>query len=477
MSDDDLTLVLDIGKSRAKLLMIDALGEVVEEHARENRSVTSTLGYPALDVRGLTQWVARTLAGSSRSVRCVDAIASTHGAAIVALGDGDELAWDPIDYEFEGCRSLHDAYQAARDSFAATFAPDLPAGLNAARQLHWLQLTHPTAWARTRMLVPYPQYWAWWLSGIAASELSSLGCHTQLWRPGELRYTDLAKRFGWAERFARIKPAWSVLGPVLPERARETGLPVTCRVHVGVHDSNACLARLLHGGERMTLVSSGTWVVVMAPGASSTALDPRRDMLANVSVRGERVPTARFMGGRELEAICAGAAPALASEQGLAELMCDEIQAVPSFASQGGPFGGEAGGVLRRLDAIDARAALGPVQRASLAALYCAQVTAWLLERLEAPLPLVVDGPFADNALYLQVLAALLPAGSVRVGIDPVEGTARGAWMLAHWSEPALERRVRTIEPGVLAERIKVHYRRWQALLPRDAQTSAALSR
>src|SRR5258706_12835881 len=134
---DALTLVLDIGKSHAKLLMIDAAGAVVEQHGRANRSVMSSLGYPALDIAGLTQWIVDTLQGSSATRRCGRAIASTHGAAFVALDD-DGLAWDPIDYEFDADAGLHAAYTSERDAFAATLAPDLPAGLNAARQLYWM---------------------------------------------------------------------------------------------------------------------------------------------------------------------------------------------------------------------------------------------------------------------------------------------------------------------------------------------------
>lgn len=29
----------------------------------------------------------------------------------------------------------------------------------------------------------YPQYWALRLTGIAANEVTSLGCHTDLWNP------------------------------------------------------------------------------------------------------------------------------------------------------------------------------------------------------------------------------------------------------------------------------------------------------
>jgi sugar (pentulose or hexulose) kinase len=474
-ADDDLTLVLDIGKSHAKLLMFDAAGAVVEQHGRANRSVTASLGYTALGVTELAQWITEVLSGSHLTPRCTHAIASTHGAAFVALGDDDDApAWDPIDYELDdGNAALRSAYQSERDEFAATLAPDLPAGLNAARQLHWMQHTHPAAWARTRCLLPYPQYWGWWLSGVATSELSSLGCHTQLWRPREQRFSDIAIRHGWASLFAPIAPAWQVLGPVRSVRSRATGLPASCLVHVGAHDSNACLARMLHGGGRMTLVSTGTWIVVMAPGANASVLDPQRDMLANVSVRGDLVPTARFMGGRELEALCAGASPALASTAGLAELMRDDVHALPCFAPQGGPFAGSAGAVLRHGTPIDAATALSPVQRASLAALYCAQLTAHLLERLDAPLPAVIEGPFAENDIYLQVLTSLLPPGSVRVSTDPVEGTARGSWLLSHWDRPAdMLPGPKPVARSLLPD-LPRHHRRWLDLLQQLDPNSA----
>jgi hypothetical protein len=189
-------------------------------------------------------------------------------------------------------------------------------------------------------------------------------------------------------------------------------------------------------------------------------------MLANVSVRGETVPTARFMGGRELEALCAGAVPALASLPGLAELLRQQVQAVPVFAGQGGPFAGSPGTVLRAGVPIDPATALDAGQRASLGALYCAQVTAYLLARLDAPGPVVIDGPFADNAVYRHVLAALRPPGGVRVGTDAVEGTARGAWLLTRWGSPVSAQHAAVVKQEHAVE-IQHHHRHWLELLAR----------
>lgn len=444
---DELTLVIDIGKSHAKLLMVDAQGAVVERHGRANASVPSPLGYPALDVQGLEHWMAQTLRSSVHTAHCGRVITSTHGAALVALGD-EGLAWDPVDYEFDGLAQhplLAQAFDAAADGFAHTLSPDLPAGLNAARQLFYVQNLHPEAWRRTRCLLPYPQYWAWRLCGVTASEVSSLGCHTHLWRPQEGGFSAMAQAQGWGALFAPLRSAWEVLGTVSPDIAEAWGLPAHCQVHVGVHDSNACLARYLDASavdaSALTVVSSGTWTVLMAPGAPTATLQAERDMLANVDVLGRATPTARFMGGREFAHLLAGASPDAGTLVDIAQLLATQTLALPSFAAHGGPFAQRDGVVLRGGIPVTLTE-LPDGARAALAALYCALVTRWLVHQLwpqgggAAP-RLVVEGPLSLNPLYMGLLSGLLPGVTCYASVDDLEGTARGAWQLTRRGQPA----------------------------------------
>ena len=43
-----------------------------------------------------------------------------------------------------------------------------------------------------------PQYFAWRLCDVMASEVTSLGCHSDLWRPLERAYSRLAVERGYA---------------------------------------------------------------------------------------------------------------------------------------------------------------------------------------------------------------------------------------------------------------------------------------
>jgi sugar (pentulose or hexulose) kinase len=446
------TLVLDIGKSNAKLLLIDAQGAELWHAQCPNASVDWTPpdspaadGYRALGVQRLGDWIdgalralGPTLTAAQQPARL---ITTTHGAAFCALGD-DGLLLPPIDYEWDGYGDDTPGFEASLANFGHHGTPPLPQGLNAGRQLAWLQRRHAARLQGLRHWLPYPQYWAWWFSGAARSEVSSLGCHTGLWAPEHGRYSDWAQAAGLAARFAPQAQAWETVGRLHPERARAWGLSAELEVLAGVHDSNACLARHLRHHPDATVVSSGTWTVIMAPGAPTARLVPERDELVNVAVDGRAVPTARFMGGREFAALCAGADPALATEQNLSRVLAEGWSALPAWADSGGPFLGQRGQILRhgqvQAGGMEAIRQVPTELRPALAALYCARVIALLIGELAGQRavdsPVILEGPLAHNPACCAALAAALHPRPLLRCTDPVEGTARGAWLLAGWT-------------------------------------------
>jgi L-fuculokinase len=447
----DLTLVLDVGKTHAKLLLIDAEGQVQAQHRCDNQPLSADQAYVALDVARLRAWWLQAVQATPAALRARVArlIATTHGAAFCALGPAAPgapsadaawaeggLAFPPMDYEWDGHAALRHAEAAQLDAFTETGSPDLPMGLNAGWQLRWLQRERPQDWARVEHWLPYPQYWAWWWSGVRASERSSLGCHTHLWSVAHDRPSPWAQRLGLTERLAPLRQAHEVLGTLRPELAAQCGLPDGVDVLCGVHDSNACLARYQPLGRELTLVSTGTWTVVMSPAGDPAGLRAEHDQLVNVSVSGEPVPTARFMGGREFAHLCDGASPDLATLATLDGVLAQEWWATPGFASAGGPFAHQQGQVWRGWDpAMPVSAAAwqqaSPAVRATLASLYVAQTTAWLVATVGGRGPVIVEGPQVHNPVIMAVLSTLLSPRSVLRSTDEMEGTARGAWRLA----------------------------------------------
>ncbi len=419
--------VLDIGKTNAKAILLDEAGAVLAQRSRPSAGLKGP-PYPQLDLDGVWAWAQGALAelAAMAPVRCVVPVA--HGAAGVLMA-GDRPALPALDYEHDGPDAAAEELAGLLDPFALTASPVLPLGLNVGAQLLWQQRTFPDAFARASDLLMLPQYWAWRLSGVKAGEVTALGAHTHLWRPGERRLSGLVERCGWTRLFPPRRRAWEPLGPVTPELAAATGLPRDCLVLTGIHDSNASwLPHIVAREPPFTVLSTGTWVIAMAAGAALDRLDPAADMLANVDAHGDPVPGARFMGGRELELVAGAAgARAAATPEDVAAVIAGGCMALPAFVPASGPFLGRQGAIL-------GDPGPEPGHRAALGALYAALVVDVMLDKLGVGGPVVIEGSFHRNAAFCGLLAALRGDQPVHATDDP-SGTTRGAWLLARWNE------------------------------------------
>ena len=442
--------VLDVGKTNVKLVLVDAaLGHEVWSRVLPNR-VRPDGPYPHADTEAIAAFLVDGLADVAGDV---DALSITTHGATGALIAGDGLALPVLDYEHDGPDAMATAYDALRPAFAESFSPRLPGGLNLGAQLAWQARTFPEAFARAESFVTYPQYWAWRLTGVAATEPTSLGCHTDLWAPARDGFSALPARAGWRGLMAPVRPAFDVLGPLRPEIADRIGLGRPLPVACGIHDSNASLLPHLDGGSApRSIVSTGTWVVCFAVGGSLARLEAGRDTLANVDAYRRPVPSARFMGGREFDRVTGGTA-AVPDGAALAAVLADGIMALPTFAPGSGPFPDRAG----RWTADPA--ALTPAERTAAASLYAALMTATCLDLLGAAGPSVVEGPFAANTLFCEALAVLTgrPVGASAGGT----GTSVGAAGLVAPVRAATPRPVAP-RPGLFPD-LHAYAARWRA--------------
>jgi hypothetical protein len=108
-----------------------------------------------------------------------------------------------------------------------------------------------------------------------------------------------------------------------------------------------------------------------------------------------------------------------------------------------------------------------------MAALYCAQVTVYLINRLwrndhqvhsRKCNRVVIDGPLVKNKVYLSVVQALIPFIEIYLNEESLEGTARGAWILANWTEFKVAEKLKKVQKFTY-ENIESHYAEWLKLL------------
>lgn len=418
---DDLIVVLDVGKTLAKLSLWTRRGELVARESRQNARIDAGQ-YTALDVEGIEAWMGEILAQFAGRGRIGAIVPVGHGAAAAIVRDG-ALACPPLDYEEPIPSDVRRAYDAERDSFGETGSPALPAGLNLAAQLYYLETLRPGLLAEGALILPWPQYWAWRLSGVAACELTSLGCHTDLWRPAARQPSELARRRGWAASLPALRAAGAALGSLSPEWAARTGIAATAQVYCGLHDSNAALLAARGfpeiAGSEATVLSTGTWFVAMRTPRDGQTVDPAalseaRDCLVNVDAFGKLIPSARFMGGREIETLTGVDTrridikpdqPALVAA--VPQVLASGAHVLPTFAPGVGPFPHHPGRwISMPADQAERRAAVS---------LYAALVADASLNLVGAHERILVEGRFAEAQVFVRALASLRPNDRIYV--------------------------------------------------------------
>jgi sugar (pentulose or hexulose) kinase len=186
--------ILDIGKTNAKVVVIDAAGGEEIAARRMPNTVLRDGPYPHYDIEALWRFFLASLAELAQEPG-FDAISiTTHGASAALVAADGTLAMPVLDYELEYPAEIRAAYAAIKPDFRDTFSPTLSLGLNLGAQLHYLKTVFPADFTRTHFIFTYPQYWAWRLTDIAASEVTSLGCHTDLWLPKQSTFAKNSHR-------------------------------------------------------------------------------------------------------------------------------------------------------------------------------------------------------------------------------------------------------------------------------------------
>ena len=443
--------VIDIGKTNAKLALVDL--RTLTEITVVTRPNTVQTGphWPHYDVDGHWDFFMDALTTFHRD-HGVDAISiTTHGACAALLTSDGSLAAPILDYEHEYPVEIVAQYDMIRPDLSETGSPRLAAGLNLGAQLHFQFAIDPTLRERTDQIVTYPQYWGHRLTGVAATDVTSIGCHTDLWSPRKSRFSALPTTLGIEGKIAPVRQSTKVLGTILPQIAQATGLRLDTPVGVGIHDSNASLyPHMLTQSASFSVVSTGTWVVVMSIAGNDIPQDPGRDTLINVNASGQAVPSARFMGGREYEVIQQGHHKNPTS-QDIADVLASSLMILPSVDPRTGPFQG------RQMQWTGDEPEIGSGCRTAALSFYLALMTDTCLRLSGAIGPVIVEGPFARNAEYLSMLMAA--TGRPVMTSEAATGTSIGAAMLM--GEPVDPIKPKMFRAGWDLQALSAYAKKW----------------
>lgn len=444
--------VLDVGKTNKKLALYDRQFNVV---ASERTVIEPGLfnGIEVEDTGALLGWFQDALKRHTGTYGVRSIAISTHGATAALLKEDGALAHPVISYTAEAGNAIqqefYDTFGTREDLLRETCSADLGFA-NVGKMLYLVKTRLPEIWTQARHCLFYDSYLSYQLTGVMGTESTYLGNHTYLWDFAKSAWSAVGKALSAPSLFPMpVRRSWDELGPVKAEIAAVCGLE-NCRVAQGIHDSNAnYLPYLAQGYAGFMLNSSGTWCVLMTPADKQELTEDEiaAKVFFNMDVLGRPVKTSVFPAGMEYDTFrgFTKTKDACTPADVQAVTAAKDLFVVPGVSPDATAFPGATARVVNgdsiaplnvlRKESGAPYTELGQAYNAALN-LALAFATRKALEQSGAKpgMTIFIEGGFANNTVYCQLLAALCPDITFCL-TDVKEGTSFGAaltgWMLA----------------------------------------------
>ena len=314
MSATPVIAILDTGKTNKKLFLFDEHYKIVWEQATSFPETTDEDGDPCEDLAQLTSWVQQSFRELGQlkdfSIRAINF--SAYGASLVHLGvDGQPVA--PLynylkPYPDVLKKKFYDSY-GGEVTFSMLTASPVLGSLNSGMQLYRIKEEQPELFAKINCSLHLPQYLSFLLTGEKYADITSIGCHTNLWNFSQDHYHEWVYREGITAKLAPLASSSNVitvppLSAANPGTASSSGQPSPLLAGIGLHDSSAAMIPYLESfQEPFVLISTGTWCISMNPfnTTSLTVAELQRDCLCYMSYQGQPVKASRLFAGYEHE--------------------------------------------------------------------------------------------------------------------------------------------------------------------------------
>jgi sugar (pentulose or hexulose) kinase len=291
--------IFDIGKTNKKLFLFNDEYKIVYEQSSKFEEIVDEDGFPCDDIKSLSEWVKTSLLDVlSQQEFDVKAINfSTYGASFVYINDEGEVFTPLYNYLKPYAENLqkqfYDTY-SGEDEFSRITASPVLGNLNSGMQVYRIKYEKPEVFKKIKRALHLPHYVSYLLTGDAHSEITSIGCHTNLWNFDSNEYHQWVKAEGIDKLLPKIKNCTDVLPTTFP------GAPD--KIGVGLHDSSAALIPyLMSVSEPFILISSGTWCISLNPFNNTplTIDELKQDCLCYLQYTGQPVKASRLFAGHE----------------------------------------------------------------------------------------------------------------------------------------------------------------------------------
>lgn len=293
--------IFDVGKTNKKLFLFDEHYRIVFERSARFTETEDEDGDPCENLASLRLSVFDSLGEVFRNPQYeVKAINfATYGASFVYIdGEGNPLTplYNYLKAYPESLKSQFYHTYGGEEQMSKDTASPILGSLNSGMQLYRIKYEKPNVFSQIKFALHLPQYLSYLISGQAYSDITSIGCHTQLWDFNKNEYHDWVRKEEIDQKLAPIVDSDQVMPAAFPGNSYAVG--------AGLHDSSAALIPyLVSFHEPFVLLSTGTWSISLNPFNSSALTDEelKQDCLCYLEYQGRPVKASRLFSGYEHE--------------------------------------------------------------------------------------------------------------------------------------------------------------------------------
>jgi sugar (pentulose or hexulose) kinase len=291
--------IYDVGKTNKKLILFDEQYNVVNEQSIQLPETKDEDGFSCEDVDSLTAWVKSSFAQIENDPRFdIKAVNfSGYGASFVYLDENKNVIPPLYNYLKPYTPALQKKFyndNGGESHFSKLTASPVLGNLNSGMQLYRIKYEKPELFKKIKYALHLPQYLSYILSSSLHSDITSIGCHTNLWNFQQNKYHDWVSKEGILEKLSPVEKSNAIVKHVDNEIAAGAGL----------HDSSAALIPYLTSfNDPFILLSTGTWCISLNPFNHTMLSDYElhEDCLCYLSYEGNPVKASRIFAGYEHE--------------------------------------------------------------------------------------------------------------------------------------------------------------------------------
>jgi len=293
--------VIDVGKTNKKIVLFDQHYNIVCERSARFLETADEDGDPCENLEALRLSVFDSLrwlfTKPDFDVKAINF--SAYGASFVNI-DEDGNPVTPLynylkPYPEELKNRFYNDY-GGQEAFSLQTASPVLGSLNSGMQLYRLKHEKPEVFKQVKYSLHLPQYLSYLISGKPCSDITSIGCHTNLWDFQKNDYHQWVHKEGIDQKLAPISSYDETTKAVFPGNNYLVG--------IGLHDSSAALIPyMVNFHEPFILLSTGTWCITLNPfNNTQLSIDElKQDCLCYLHYQGQPVKASRLFSGPEYE--------------------------------------------------------------------------------------------------------------------------------------------------------------------------------